>query len=341
MPLVMLGKRRVVEKGRPAMRPLWQALFTAIAAVQLFQIAAGQDLLSPAAQQDKIARLIRELDGDRYEGREQASQALREIGTPALAALRQARQHASTEVRWRARAIVDDMTVGVRRRELTAFCSQPDERLDLEQGMWLIARIVDPEVQRSEITKQLDALAQRVRQRLGKDVDPATADPQAALGALRQVLFVEEGLTGNPTDYYNPENNAVHRVLATRKGLPIIVSHITIAVARRVKIPIVGVPVSPYIVKYDGSRAPPGCAKDDIYFHPYENGRVLSREDRQKEFAGEDPDRMEPEGSRREMLLRMLRNLKTACSNRGQAEKLEQVEELTALLEAFDKAEEP
>ncbi|HZN32940.1 MAG TPA: transglutaminase family protein [Pirellulaceae bacterium] len=315
-------------------------ILAVLLAAASWSIGTGQPPPEPALQAE-VARLIRQLDADRYEQREQASQALRQIGTPALAALRQARQHASMEVRWRARAIVDELTVGVRRRELVAFCSQSDERLDLEQGMWLIARIIDPEVQRSEITRQLDALAARVRERLGKGVDPAAADPQAAVAALRDVLFVQEGFTGNADDYSNPDNNAVHRVLTTHKGLPILLSHVTIAVARRLRIPIAGVPVSPYIVKYDGARAPAGYAKDDIYFHPYEQGRLLSREDRVKDFAGEDPDRMEPEGSRREILLRMLRNLISAYSNRGQGEKLEEAEELKSLLEAFAKPAEP
>lgn len=288
-----------------------------------------------AGQTERITELIRQLDADRYEVREQASRALAEIGTPALVALRQAKESGSAEVRWRARALIADLTEGPRRRELVAFCSQSDEKLDLEYGMWLIARIVDPEADRSAIGKQFDALASKVRERLGKGVDPATADPQAAVAALRQVLFDGEGLTGNADDYFNPENSAVSRVLATHKGLPIILSHITIAVARRLKIPICGVPVSPYIAKYDGTHAPAGFAKDDIYFHPYKSGQVLSREDRVKEFAGEDPDRMEPEGPKREILLRMLRNLSTACTNRGQGEKLQQVQEMMALLESF------
>ena len=289
-----------------------------------------------AALNAKIARLIEQLDADRYEVREQASRQLGDIGMPALAALRQARQHASTEVRRRAAAIVENLTTGVQQRELIAFCSQPDERLDLEHGMWLIARIVDPEVQRAPITAQLDELAAKVRRRLGKEVDPASADPQAAVEALRHVLFVESGFDGNPNDYYNPDNSAVHRVLSSRKGLPILLSHVTIAVARRLKIPIAGVPVSPYIVKYDGSRSPKGLAADDIYFHPHEQGRILSRADRAAAFPGENPDRMEPEGSRREILCRMLRNLITAYENRGAIEKRDEAERMLAMLEAFE-----
>jgi hypothetical protein len=311
----------------------------ALLAVALGSHPAAAQHSDAAALAREIGTLIGQLDADRYDVREQASRKLGEIGIPALAALRQARQHSSTEVRRRATVIVEELTVGVQLRELIAFCSQPDERLDLEQGMWLIARIIDPEVQRAPITAQLDDLAEKVRRRLGKDADPKAADPQAAVEALRQVLFVECRFDGNPNDYYNPDNSAVHKVLATRKGLPILLSHITIAVARRLKIPIVGVPVSPYIVKYDGRQAPKGFAAEDIYFHPHEQGRVLSRADRAASFPGEDPDRMEPEGSRREILSRMLRNLITASENRGAADKCEQAEQMLALLEAY--AEDP
>ena len=81
---------------------LLMRLTTYILAVLLaaasWSIGTGQPP-TEAALQAEVARLIRQLDADRYEQREQASLALRQIGTPALAALRQARQHASMEVR--------------------------------------------------------------------------------------------------------------------------------------------------------------------------------------------------------------------------------------------------
>lgn len=282
----------------------------------------------------QLDQLIQQLDADSFAARENAAQALRAIGKPALAALHKARDHKSLEVRWRAKAIAEGMTVGVRLREFTAFASLPDDKLDLEQGMWLISRMLDPEVKQHDLTRQLDELAQRVRERLGKGVDPATADPQVVVTTLRQVLHVERGFTGNVNDYNNPDNSSLARVLETKKGLPIILSHVTVAVARRLKAPIVGVPAGGrYIVKYDGARAPVGFPQDDIYLNPFEDFRIYTRaEALALDTIGLDTSR--------EALTRMLRNLRTDLEGRGEPEQLQQAQELFDLLEAYGPATE-
>ena len=114
-----------------------------------------------------VEQLIEQLDADNFEARENAARAAA-IGKPALAALEKARGHKSLEVRWRAKAIADGMTVGVRLREFTAFAALPDDKLDLEQGMWLISRILNPDVKKQDLTRPLDELADRVRAALEK-----------------------------------------------------------------------------------------------------------------------------------------------------------------------------
>ena len=292
--------------------------------------ACGQPPTSVASQ-DQLERLIQQLDADSFEARENATRALRAIGKPALAALEKARGHKSLEVRWRAKAIADGMTVGMRLREFTAFASLPDDKLDLEQGMWLIARILDPKVKKHDLTRQLDQLAERVRQKLGRGVDPVTADPQVVVAAVRQVLHVERGFTGNVDDYNNPDNSSLARVLETKKGLPILLSHITVAACRRLKVPIVGVPAGGrYIVKYDGSKAPAGFPQDDIYINPFEGFQILPPE----AAAGV----AVPLDTPREALTRMLRNLLSDLEGRGKLDQLQQAQELFDLLEGYDTA---
>jgi regulator of sirC expression with transglutaminase-like and TPR domain len=202
--------------------------------------------------------------------------------------------------------------------------------------MWLIARILNPEVKKQDLSRQLDALADRVRKQLGKGVEPANADPQVVVAALRQVLNVEQGFTGNMEDYNHPDNSSLERVLATKKGLPILLSHVAIAASRRLGVPIVGVPASGrYIIKYDGSQAPAGFAKDDIYLNPFEDFKILTREDRARAFPIHDPDTMVPPDTAREALTRMLRNLIPDLENRGETAKLRQAQELFNLLEAY------
>jgi Transglutaminase-like superfamily len=295
--------------------------------------AAATEGTSP----EEIAKLVRLLDADRFEDRERATRRLAEIGLPALEALAHEQQEGSSEARRRAGVLVRSLVHGPRLRELAAFAALPDDKLDVERGMWHIARTLQPDVKFEELTKQLDDLALRVRQRLGV-VEPAKANPQQVVAAICGVLFLEHGFNGNPNDYHNPDNSSLARVLATRKGLQITLSHICLAVARRLDVPLVSVPASlNYIVKYDGSRAPAGYPKEDIYFHPYQRGRLLSRADRQREFPMHDPDKMVPPDTSRQSLTRMLRNLMTALGENRRGEQLKEAEEFFSLLTAFDK----
>jgi regulator of sirC expression with transglutaminase-like and TPR domain len=284
---------------------------------------------------EDIARLIAQLDSETFEARERATRELTSIGEPALPALAAARSHTSAEVRSRVRMIYDALTVGARRQELVAFAAQQDEMLDLVRGMWLIARIFDPAVKEADLDRQLDALAARVRERLGKQFELGRAEPKQAIAALRQVLFVEEGFTGNIEDYHHPDNSSLARLLATKKGLPILLSHLTIAVAERAKIPVVPVPLSGvYIVKYDGKRAPAGYPQEDIYLHPFERGKLIAIADLATEFPGQSPE-LVPSGTRREALTRMLRNLTSSLATRDDDDRLRQANEMLDTLEAY------
>jgi regulator of sirC expression with transglutaminase-like and TPR domain len=283
---------------------------------------------------EEIARLIAQLDSETFAARERATRELKAIGEPALPALAAARNHMSAEVRGRARLIYEALTVGVRRQEIVAFAAQQDEALDRVHGMWLIARILDPAVKEADLVRQIDALATRVRERLGKEFEAGRADPQRAVAAIRQVLFVEEGFAGNAEDYRHPDNSSLARVLATKKGLPILLSHLTIAVAERAKIPVVPVPLSGvYIVKYDGQQAPAGYPQEDIYLHPFQNGKLIATADLPSEFPGQSPEQVEG-GTRREALTRMLRNLTSSLESRGDQDRFRQANEMLEILEA-------
>jgi hypothetical protein len=319
---------------------LWTGVLAASAALALDPAFAQPAPPAQSADQ-RIDGLVKQLGADHFEAREEAARELREIGRPALPALRRAAGHPSLEVRWRAKALVDSMTSGVRLREFAAFAALPDGKLDREQGMWLIARILNPEVKKQDLTRQLDQLASRVRERLGKGVDPTTVDPRIAVAALRLAVHTDAGFTGNVADYNHPDNSSLERVLATKKGLPILLSHVAIAVARRLDMPIVGIPTGGrYIIKYDGEKAPAGFENNDIYINPFEDFKILTREDRLREFPGYDPDLMVPPDTSREALTRMLRNLLTDLETRGEREKHKEAEELFELLEAYGAATE-
>ena len=273
----------------------------------------------------RIARLIEQLGSAFFDEREAAAAELRQIGPSAQPLLATATKHRSAEVRSRAALILRqfDMVGRVPLQEaMLKFARQPEEKVDLEEGMWLIARILNPNLERERLTRQLDGLANSVKKKLGEGVEPKSVDPQRIVAVLQEVLFEDERFGGNFVDYQNPDNSSLEKVLESRKGLPILVSHVVIAVARRLEVPIVGLPTAGrYIVKYDGRQAPAGFPKQDIFFDPFNNGKLLSRADRLELFPWADPDQLDKPGTRRAALIRMLNNLESHLFARDETDR--------------------
>jgi hypothetical protein len=275
-------------------------------------VVIAQAPLEPltAAAIAEVEQLVRDLDSDTFAIRERASQRLRQMDERIVPYLEAVSESASPEVRMRVAALLKQ----TRTDPLETFCALPDTQLDEETGMFFIAQILNPKLKKADLQRQLDEIAAKVREqlvaKLGKDFKPAQIEPQRAVATLRKVIFEDLKFRGNKEDYDNPDNCSLERVLATRKGLPLTLSRIVVMVARRVDIPIVGIPASGrYIVKYDGLQAPQGFSQDDIYFHPFEDGKLLSREERLMLFPSHDPDTMVPPDNIRAMLTRALNNL--------------------------------
>lgn len=296
--------------------------------------AAAEEPARPAAD---VEELLAGLDSDRFAVRERSERELVQMGYPVLAAVNRAAQTGGPEVRRRARRISFEIEHRALLQEFSRLAAQTDDLgIDLEQGMLLIARISNPGASRAEIDRQLDALASRVRLKLGPQADPRRADPRQVVEAVRQVLFVEEGFTGKPANYDDPGNSSLERVLATHQGLPVLVSHVIVAVADRLQVPMVGLQIpGRYMVKYDGSRAPAGFPPSDIIIDPF-NGRVL-RVDELEEFVARtgwifDPLKHLAPSPKRATLARMLRNLVGDFEAAGQHQRAGQASEYLWLL---------
>lgn len=293
--------------------------------------ARGQEPPTQAA----IESLIKQLDDDSFKTREAAFKELLEIGLPALPQLQAASNSPSFEQRHRSRALAAGIQKGVLRAAFEELSRKEDEELDLEQGMWLMSRMIDPTVRRDDLTRQLDELADKVRRKLGKDVNPRTADPRKVVEAFQQVLFVEQRFTGNRDDYNNPKNSSLAHVLATRKGLPVLLSQIVVAVATRVRAPIIGIGLpGRFMVKYDGSQAPEGFAKADIVLDPFGDLKIVTNDDLATMIPGFDPEEsLEPYG-KRETLVRMLRNLASDFAIAKQTAQADLAREFLDIVEA-------
>lgn len=332
------------QRRRSLLRRLPTALaLSALVFVFVLLLAAPVEATPPNEPNEAdVRRLIEQLDDDSYEVRRRAQRELIAIGEPALPAVRAAIDSSSAEVRTRVRDIARQIEHDRLLRAFHKLSATDDAALDVEQGLLLAAQIIDPAADAKQAIDALDALAERVRQRIA--ARPDEQGPLSAVDALCHVLFVEEGFDGNRGDYDNPINSSIHHVLATKRGLPILLSQVVIAVGRRADIPLVGLALpGRFMVKYDGPQIGDQGQAADVIIDPFDQGKRLTVPQLQAMFpenAGIDQLLQPADG--RMTLVRVLNNLWNAYGTREDFRRLAEVGAYReALLRSAASAEQP
>ena len=126
--------------------------------------------------------------------------------------------------------------------------------------------------------------------------------------ALVNYIHDDLGFSGNITDYYDPTNSYLNRVIDYKHGIPISLALVHISIGSRLNIPVSGISFpGHFLVQYGGGS---GTIVDPF------SGRELSRTDCQnmlKQIAGPKATLKEEyfsPASPRDVLIRMLDNLK-------------------------------
>jgi regulator of sirC expression with transglutaminase-like and TPR domain len=181
-----------------------------------------------------------------------------------------------------------------------------DEKIDLIRSALVIARTEYPALEIEEYAGRIERMSRRA------------AALAAGLGgpgiraALNHVMFEESNLRGNREDYYDPRNSFLNDVLERGLGIPITLSIIYMEVAKRVGFQLSGVGMpGHFLLKHYGDDG------QETLIDCFNRGDILSRQDCQSRldeiYSGEmamRPEFLHPI-SRRQILTRMLNNLKT------------------------------
>ncbi len=181
-----------------------------------------------------------------------------------------------------------------------------DEKIDLIRAALVIARTEYPALDIEAYAARVEELARRVAALVPE------LHPERALAALNQVLFEEVKLRGNREDYYDPRNSFLNDVLERGLGIPITLAIVYMEIARRVGFPLSGVGMpGHFLLKHYGHDG------REMLIDCFNRGDILSRQDCQSRldeiYSGEmqlRPEFLHPI-SRRQILTRMLNNLKT------------------------------
>lgn len=180
-----------------------------------------------------------------------------------------------------------------------------DDEIDLVRASLVIARTEYPSLDIEGYASRVEELARRVSS-LAPDLQP-----RRTITALNHVLFGEVKLRGNREDYYDPRNSFLNDVFDRGLGIPITLSIVYMEVARRVGILLSGVGMPGHFLLKHYSEG------QEMLIDCFNRGDILSRQDCQSRldeiYSGEmklRPEFLHPI-SRRQILTRMLNNLKT------------------------------
>ena len=111
-----------------------------------------------------------------------------------------------------------------------------DASLPLLETAIAIAQHDYPRLDTQATLAEIDTLAARLKQRIARD-----AAPMQRLRVLNRFFFQELGFSGNVNDYYDPRNSYVHCVLETRRGIPITLALLYIELATQLGLNACGV----------------------------------------------------------------------------------------------------
>lgn len=279
----------------------------------------------PAAwSKSNLTSLVAQLSDPLFAKREAAEAALLALGEGIVPELEERLAAArDPERRMRMSRCIQSIQNQVLRDGFAQLRRARDEAIDLEDAMYWIARLVDPAVSRRDLDAAMNRLADPVRMAIAAR-KPAPG-PEARFAILLDHVYRVEGFSGDEETYDDPDNSAIHRVIERKRGLPILLSHLLIALGDRCDVPLVGLQVpGRYMIRLDAADVPLHQIR---IVSPFDGPTLYSLAELQR--LGHRPV-IEP-SSHADTVTRMLRNLESDFQEAGLFEQATLTAEMMAV----------
>jgi regulator of sirC expression with transglutaminase-like and TPR domain len=189
-----------------------------------------------------------------------------------------------------------------------------DEAIQLDAAALQLAALDHPDVDIGAYVDELTSLTERLAE-LGDDAHT----PANRAAALRQVFAQEHGFGGDRDTYDDPGNADLIRVLERRRGLPVSLTILYVAAARRIGWPADALNTPGHVLARIGSDTAP------VLVDPFNGGAVVGQEELASLLAqvlgrSTTPiaEHLEPM-TNRAVLVRLLLNQATRAEAKGDA----------------------
>ena len=208
-----------------------------------------------------------------------------------------------------------------------------DHEVDLFGAAMVIAGLGGRTPDEHAVAATLDGFGEAVRARAGEN-----AGTLSLIEAIDHELFAVGGFHGNTDAYGDAENSYLDKVVERRTGIPITLSLVYMEVAQRVGLRCDGVGYPGHFIVRCGE---PG--EDAVYLDPFQQGARLDQGELIATLRGLDLKGATPESflcavTRRQILTRMLNNLRGVYREAKDMERWHASVELALVLEPWNIA---
>jgi len=219
------------------------------------------------ASREEVRALLSLMDDPDPFVRQKVEERLSDLDENSVPVLDECREKVDDpELRMRLTELIHDLTFSSFEQEFLEFLEGGvDSPADLERGQLLLCRLDNPTLRTDLYRRQLDKMAAR----LGPSIHAGLSAGEQ-LQTFVSFFFEKEYFKGAESDYMNPDNSFLHKVLQRRRGIPISLSMVMLFVARRLELPIYGVNMPMhFLLKYESGN-------QSTLIDPFNRGRVIS-----------------------------------------------------------------
>ncbi|MCK9481179.1 MAG: transglutaminase-like domain-containing protein [Bacteroidia bacterium] len=280
--------------------------------------------------------------------REEVTNKILQLGDTILPSLKQSLENLpfdSPEGIERLNNLIREIELSKVSDNIVQWASSPE---DLLKGIWLTNLTSGSDIDFNELNKEIERIKLEVWLDLRNDLTALEK-----VNILNHVFFKRFNFKGDNSDYHNPDNSFLNRVIKKKKGNPISLAILYSIVAQRLFIPIYGVNLPQhFILAYLDIPDLPSPNADSkglmidapqgydvlFYINPFNEGSVFGKKHVEIFLQQINIDNVAPEQfypcSNRDIVIRVLRNLYNSYAMRNQEFRVKQYEKLLNLLNA-------
>ncbi|MDT3404435.1 transglutaminase-like domain-containing protein [Mucilaginibacter terrae] len=280
----------------------------------------------------EINSLIRLLDDPDREIFEHVHDKLISYGPEAIGYLENAWEQAFDPIQQdRIANLVHEIQFSITKNELELW--HQSGAFDLLRGALIINKYQYPDLDEQKIINQIEEIKRDIWMQMMFEGSPADQ-----IKLINHVLYNLHGFSGNTSNHQDPQNSYLSQVLESKKGNQISLAIIYSVIAQKLDIPVYGVNLPQHFILAYMDEAAKSEFESGVlfYINAFNKGHIFGRRDvdmfLKQLNLNTDKQFYEP-CTNTDIVRRILRNLISSYEQLGSMEKVQELNELLAVLQ--------